>query len=139
MKHKSTKTYERRIYDTYLKNGLIKSLKGKKAHTSHTLRSTVGTRLFSNGVDPLVVQSIMNHSSLEQTAAYIHISEKRQVGALETLTDFETINGMTHREAIKRTLELDLKIKRLEEALKLERKKSKSLHKRVVELNGMEH
>ena len=49
----------------------------------HAFRHTFATRCFEKGLDPLVVQSIMGHSSYSTTISYTHILDKKINEAVE--------------------------------------------------------
>jgi len=51
----------------------------------HDLRHTTATLLLAEGVDPLVIQSILGHTSLAVTARYAHVVSESQVEAMRRL------------------------------------------------------
>lgn len=82
--------------------------------TSHNLRSTFATRLAILGVSIFKIQQLMNHSSIEQTAKYINLSEMSMSSSVDMLVDYQTIEGYTLPEAIKEIGRQREKLKRQE-------------------------
>lgn len=86
--------------------------------TAHNLRATFATRMLMMGVDLVTVQHLLNHSDISVTALYIRFDENRLRSALNLIDDFETIEGMTHQEAINEIYRLRTKLTRLESMMK---------------------
>jgi len=60
----------------------------------HTLRHSFASHLNDNGIDVLVIQSLLGHSSPRSTQIYIHPSEQRVREALEKLPGVRFMNQL---------------------------------------------
>lgn len=113
-KDKSKKTFQRHYAKISEESGIT--------FKNHNLRSTFATRLAMLGIDIYVIQQLMNHSSIIQTAKYINLAEMKLTTASSMLVDYQTIEGYTLPESIEEIGRQREKIKRLE--LELERLKN---------------
>lgn len=48
-----------------------------RGYTVHTLRHTFATRLYSKGVDTLVLKELLGHSSITSTKIYTHLNDEK--------------------------------------------------------------
>ena len=69
--------------------------------TPHTLRHSFASHLNDEGVDILVLQKILGHSTPRSTEIYIHPSEKKVREALEKLPSVLYINELVETGAIR--------------------------------------
>lgn len=69
--------------------------------TPHTLRHSFASHLNDKGVDILVLQSLLGHSTPRSTEIYIHPSVQRIREALEMLPGVKYINGLIESGALR--------------------------------------
>lgn len=82
--HISIKT----IKNTFLK--LRERLHQNDKISAHTLRHCFATHALEDGVDPVYIQQMLGHKSLQTTTAYLHMTSKSLLGIkspLDTVTD----------------------------------------------------
>ena len=60
-----------------------------KPVTWHSGRHSFGTNLAANNINPVVIKSLMGHSSLKYTERYVRAAEKIKVDALNSLPDLK--------------------------------------------------
>jgi site-specific recombinase XerD len=65
--------------------------------TCHTLRHSFASHLNDQDVDILVIQSLLGHSTLRSTEAYIHPSQKKIREAMEKLPAVIFVNELIDR------------------------------------------
>jgi integrase/recombinase XerD len=54
----------------------------------HSLRHSFATHMLERGIDPLSLQRLMGHSSLQSTTIYVHVRQERLVGSALDLLNF---------------------------------------------------
>ena len=69
--------------------------------TPHTLRHSFASHLNDEGVDILVLQKLLGHSTPRSTEIYIHLSEKKVREALEKLPSVIYINELVETGVIR--------------------------------------
>jgi len=69
--------------------------------TPHTLRHSFASHLNDKGVDILILQSLLGHSTPRSTEVYVHPSEKRIREALEKLPGVRYINHLIETGALR--------------------------------------
>lgn len=69
--------------------------------TCHTLRHSFASHLNDAGIDVLVIQSLLGHSSIRSVDIYIHPSEQRVRDALERLPGVRFMNQLIASGALK--------------------------------------
>jgi len=57
----------------------------------HDLRHIASTRLVSSGIDLIVVQNLLGHSTVTMTMRYAHPVEARKLDAVEALANFKSV------------------------------------------------
>jgi integrase/recombinase XerD len=70
--------------DCLIKSVVKKALIQKRVHP-HVMRHTFATTLLDNGNDLKTVQALMGHSHIRTTEAYLHSTDDRKVGAINSL------------------------------------------------------
>ena len=70
--------------DCLIKSVVKKALIQKRVHP-HVMRHTFATALLDNGNDLKTVQSLMGHSHIRTTEAYLHSTDDRMVEAIKSL------------------------------------------------------
>jgi integrase/recombinase XerD len=70
--------------DCLIKSVVKKALIQKRVHP-HVIRHTFATTLLDNGNDLRTVQSLMGHSHIRTTEAYLHSTDDRKVEAIQGL------------------------------------------------------
>lgn len=108
-KGKVKRTYQRHLSKILKKYG--------EELENHNLRSTFATRLATLGIDIYVIQQLMNHANISQTAKYINLAETKLSTASEMLVDYETMEGYTLPEALKEIGRQREKLKRQEKEI----------------------
>jgi len=68
-----------------IKNTLIKCLHLNQNLSSHTLRHGFATHSLEDGVDPIFIQQMLGHKSLQTTLAYLHMTSKSLMGVKSPL------------------------------------------------------
>lgn len=82
--------------------------------TSHNLRSTFATRMLAQGNNLVIVKTLMNHSDVSQTAAYVKFNEAELRPAIENIYAFETFEGKSMPELVTEITKLRNKIRFME-------------------------
>lgn len=113
MQYQERTKISKHIKRVLVNNGLI-----GKQYVCHSTRATFATRLHASGVDIITIQTLMNHSKLSTTAAYILFDEMTLSGAVRQLEKGKTLEGKTMPELMKEVLEGRKRLVRLEEEIK---------------------
>ena len=81
--------YSDQSFQNILRAAVLKSVVDENTSV-HKLRHTFATHMILNGVDLRRVQEYLEHSSLESTAIYTHITDKMRSGIKSPLVGLDT-------------------------------------------------